>query len=89
MELLPRDAGAEYRSLQLHTVGIPVKYGTYGDYIAVIETIVREVTGGPDLSLQIIPLDIEGILSGRRPDVTLKRNDIVDIPSTRDLEDQA
>ena len=43
---------------------------------------------GPDLSLQIIPLDIEGILSGRRPDVTLKRNDIVDIPNTRDLEDQ-
>lgn len=42
---------------------------------------------GADLSLELIPLDLEGILSGKRADVTLKRNDVIVIPSAREMEE--
>lgn len=41
-----------------------------------------------DLSLEIIPVDIEGIIAGARPDITLKRNDILHIPNINDIEDR-
>lgn len=41
-----------------------------------------------DLSLEIIPVDIEGIIAGTRPDITLKRNDILDIPNINEIEDR-
>lgn len=43
---------------------------------------------GPDLALEITGIDINGILSGTRPDVTLKRNDILLIPNVNELEDR-
>ncbi len=71
----------------LRTVGDLIKNadGLLEDAYTTRAMLYRE---GPDLSLELIPLDIEGILSGRRADVTLKRNDIVEIPSVKVLEDQ-
>ena len=43
---------------------------------------------GPDLSLEIEALDIDGILSGRLPDIELRRNDVLVISSIHDLEDR-
>lgn len=71
----------------LRTVGDLIKNadGLLEDAYTTRAMLYRE---GPDLSLELMPLDIEGILSGRRADVTLKRNDIVEIPSVKVLEDQ-
>lgn len=43
---------------------------------------------GPDLSLEIEALDIDGILSGRLPDIELRRNDVLVISSVHDLQDR-
>ena len=43
---------------------------------------------GPDLSLELIPVDLGGILSGTRPDITLKRNDVLVVPSVHELTDR-
>lgn len=43
---------------------------------------------GPDLSLEIEALDIDSILSGRIPDIELRRNDVLVISSVHDLEDR-
>lgn len=43
---------------------------------------------GPNLQLEIIPLDIAEILAGRAPDIDLKRNDMIVISSVKDLEDR-
>ena len=40
-----------------------------------------------NLTLEIIPLDIAGILDGSAPDVELVKNDVVYIPSIHDLKD--
>ena len=40
-----------------------------------------------NLTLEIIPLDIAGILAGSAPDVELVKNDVVYIPSIHDLKD--
>ncbi len=41
---------------------------------------------GPNLELEIVPLDIASILNGTAPDVTLKRNDIIVISSIHELQ---
>lgn len=42
---------------------------------------------GADLSLELIPIDLEGIMNGKRPDVTLKRNDVIVVPNAREMEE--
>lgn len=41
---------------------------------------------GPDLSLEVIPVDINAVLSGTVSDIQLKKNDIVEVASVQDLE---
>lgn len=74
-------------STDLQTVGdvIAKADGLLEDAYTERALIYRE---GPDLSLEIIPVDIEGILSGRKADITLKRNDVLLIPSVHDLQDR-
>lgn len=43
---------------------------------------------GDDLSLEVLPLNLEAIMSGKAPDVTLRRNDVLLIPSIQDLQDR-
>lgn len=43
---------------------------------------------GPDLTLQVIPVDIAAVLAGTAPDVQLQRNDIVEIASIQELLDR-
>lgn len=43
---------------------------------------------GDDLALEVIQVDIDGILSGKRADITLKRNDILVIPNINEIEDR-
>ena len=43
---------------------------------------------GPDLSLEVIPVDLAGIMSGATADIVLKKNDIVDIASVQELEEK-
>jgi protein involved in polysaccharide export with SLBB domain len=40
-----------------------------------------------DLTREVIPVDIRGVMDGTLPDIELKRNDILYIPSIHDLED--
>ena len=40
-----------------------------------------------DLTREIIQVDLKGILSGTKPDIELKRNDLLYIPSIHDLQD--
>lgn len=42
-----------------------------------------------DLSHEIIPLDLKGLLSGTTVDIPLQKNDIVYIPSITDLKEEA
>lgn len=42
----------------------------------------------PDRSLEVLSVDVEGILAGTRPDVVLRNNDVLFIPSIYDLKDQ-
>jgi protein involved in polysaccharide export with SLBB domain len=41
-----------------------------------------------DLTLEIIPVDLKGVLNGGVPDIPLQKNDILYIPSIHDLEEQ-
>ena len=41
-----------------------------------------------DLTLEIIPIDLKGMLNGTATDIPLQRNDILFIPSIHDLEEQ-
>lgn len=43
---------------------------------------------GPDLTLQIIPVNLGAVMAGTEPDVTLQRNDIVEIASVQELMDR-
>lgn len=43
---------------------------------------------GPDLSLQVIPIDIAAIEAGYEPDVELKKNDIIEISSLQTLKER-
>lgn len=40
-----------------------------------------------DLTREIIQVDMKGILNGTKPDIALKRNDVLYIPSIHDLKD--
>lgn len=40
-----------------------------------------------DLTNEIIQVDMKGILNGSKPDIALKRNDVLYIPSIHDLQD--
>ena len=40
-----------------------------------------------DLTREIIQVDMKGILNGSKPDIALKRNDVLYIPSIHDLKD--
>ena len=40
-----------------------------------------------DLTREIIQVDMKGILNGSKPDIALKRNDVLYIPSIHDLQD--
>ena len=43
---------------------------------------------GPDLTLVAEAIDLGAVLEGRAPDITLKRNDVLVISSTRDIFDK-
>ena len=40
-----------------------------------------------DLTLEVIPFDVKGIVNGSAPDIELKKNDVIYIPSIHDLKD--
>ena len=40
-----------------------------------------------DLTLEVIPFDVKGIVNGTVPDIELKKNDVLYIPSIHDLKD--
>lgn len=40
---------------------------------------------GPDLSLEVIPIDLGAIEAGTQPDIELQKNDIIDISSVQSL----
>jgi len=42
-----------------------------------------------DLTLELIPIDLQGIINGTLADIPLKRNDILYIPSIHDLKEKA
>lgn len=42
----------------------------------------------PDKSLEVISVDVKGILNGTETDITLHKNDVLFIPSIHDLKDQ-
>lgn len=71
----------------LRTVGDLVKKaeGLTEDAYTTRVILYRE---SPDLSLELIPVDLGGILSGSRPDITLRRNDVLVVPSVHELEDR-
>jgi hypothetical protein len=41
-----------------------------------------------DLTLEMIPVDLRGILDGTQPDVPLQRNDVLYIPGIHDLSEE-
>lgn len=42
----------------------------------------------PDRSLEVLPVDVEAILNGSKPDIELRKNDELFIPSIYDLNDR-
>ncbi len=40
-----------------------------------------------DLTLEVLPVNIKGVMDGTSPDIELRRNDVLYIPSIHDLED--
>lgn len=70
----------------VHTVGqlIAKANGLKGDAFTERSVLHRE---REDRSKEILPLNIRGILEGSFPDVPLRRNDVLFIPSSRDLAD--
>lgn len=69
---------------------------TVGDLIRKAEGLMEDAyttrvllyRESPDLSLQIMPIDLGALLAGNEPDITLKRNDLLVIPSIHELEDR-
>ena len=58
--------------------------GLKGDAFTNRALITRE---RPDLTLEMLPVDIGGIMNGTVPDVELAKNDVIYIPSIHDLKD--
>lgn len=42
----------------------------------------------PDRTLKIIPVDIEGLMSGKAPDIPLQKNDVLFIPTKQEMMQQ-
>ena len=59
--------------------------GLRGDAFLTRAQLQRE---NPDLTLEMIPIDLQGILNGTAPDVELQRNDVLFIPSIHDLSSE-
>ena len=72
-----------------------------GDDVKTVAQLVRKAEGltddaysdrvllyreGPELQLEIMAVDLKGILNGTEPDVELKRNDVIVISSIHELE---
>lgn len=84
--------GAVYRpgiyqlSDKINTVSelVSAADGLKGDAFTNRALISRE---REDLTLEVIPVDLKGILAGEAPDIELKRNDILSISSIHDLAD--
>lgn len=85
--------GAVYRpgiyqlSGELNTVRalITEAKGLTGDAFMKRAVLQRE---RPDLTTEIVSVDVAGILNGTSPDIPLQKNDILNIPSIHDLEDR-
>ena len=58
--------------------------GLKGDAFTNRALITRE---REDLTLEVIPVDIKAVLEGTAPDIELKKNDVLYIPSIHDLQD--
>lgn len=43
---------------------------------------------GPDLSLEVIPVDLAGVMAGTVADIPLQKNDIIEIASVQELEEK-
>ncbi len=43
---------------------------------------------GTNLQLEVIPLDLGAIMAGNAPDVALRRNDMIVVPSVQEMEDR-
>lgn len=43
---------------------------------------------GPDLSLEVIPVDLAGVMAGTVADLPLQKNDIIEIASVQELEEK-
>lgn len=84
--------GAVYRpgiyqySGQLNTVKQLVEKaeGIMGDAFLGRSVLHRE---REDLTMEVIQVDLKNILNGTKPDIALKRNDVLYIPSIHDLQD--
>ena len=84
--------GAVYRpgvyqySGQLNTVKqlIEKAEGLKGDAFTNRAVLHRE---HEDLTLEVIPVNVKGLMDGSVPDIALQRNDVVYIPSIHDLQD--
>lgn len=73
------------------------------DNVQTVSELIREAQGltedafksramifreGPDLQLEVIPVDLAAILAGRATDIKLQRNDILEVPSVKEIEDR-
>lgn len=83
--------GAVYRpgTYELGNVGtvkqlVEKAEGLKGDAFTNRALITRE---RPDLTLEVLPVDIGAIMAGTAPDVALVKNDVLYIPSIHDLND--
>ena len=84
--------GAVYRpgiyqySGQVNTVKLLVEKaeGNMGDAFLGRAVLHRE---REDLTKEVIQVDLKNILNGTKPDIALKRNDVLYIPSIHDLQD--
>lgn len=85
--------GATYRP-GMFAIGEDIK--TLGDLVRKADGVTDDAyldriliyREGPNLELEIIPLDLRAILEGRAADIDLKRNDVVVISSIHELEER-
>ncbi|MBM6736424.1 SLBB domain-containing protein, partial [Mediterranea massiliensis] len=59
--------------------------GLTGDAFLARAILTREKE---DLTHEVVAVDLEGVLSGRLPDIPLRREDVLSIPSVRELQAQ-
>lgn len=72
---------------EVHTVRglIDRAEGLKGDAFPGRALLLRE---REDLTLEMLAMDLEGLMAGRIPDIELRRNDILVIPSIHELEER-